>query len=502
MKQAWAGRINSLAQGATQYFAPFDSAALSTSRVVAENIVTIAATLKNMSLVLSAAPGSGKSRTFTLYLNGAATALTFTISDLATSGSDTTHTVSVSPGDLISVQSAVAATPASANMNAFYIEADETNTQYGAGPAARPSVLGSVTTYMGVFDNESSTVEATARDVCPFDGTITALYINVTPAPGTGKSRVFTIMKNGTAQDGTGGTPDTVVTIADSNLTGSKSFSLSVVRGDELSVRSVPVSSPATMSLGMGVALTPSVDGEFLFSVHPGSMSTSAVNYHPLQAASLGWNATESSVSIQYLGTATLALKNLTVGLSGTPGTGKSYTFKVRKDGADTGISVAISDSATTGQSNDTITAVSNAVLCYSCTPSGTPTSRSATLGIVASFGGLLIDKADLQLAGYAPSVLVPVTITVGAGNLAITGQAPSSTLGSGIAAGNLDLVGETPILGVTRIIPVDTAVMVFGGDAPNILLPVGAAAVAFGGLAPVTMAPVEILFPALLLMD
>lgn len=52
---------------------------------------------------LSAAPGSSRTRTFTVRVNGADTAVTFTINSGSTTGSDTVNTVNVTTGQLISV---------------------------------------------------------------------------------------------------------------------------------------------------------------------------------------------------------------------------------------------------------------------------------------------------------------------------------------------------------------------------------------------------------------
>lgn len=59
----------------------------------------LSGTLKNLRVLLSAAPGVGKSITITVRKNQASTGVSVTISDANTTGVDTVNTVSVAPGD-------------------------------------------------------------------------------------------------------------------------------------------------------------------------------------------------------------------------------------------------------------------------------------------------------------------------------------------------------------------------------------------------------------------
>jgi hypothetical protein len=75
--------------------------------------ITKSMVLKNLTVVLSTAPGAGNTRTFTLYKNAVATAMVVTLTGAAaTTGQDTTNTVSVTTYDTVSVYSDVASGPA------------------------------------------------------------------------------------------------------------------------------------------------------------------------------------------------------------------------------------------------------------------------------------------------------------------------------------------------------------------------------------------------------
>src|SRR5262245_15269962 len=93
-------------------------------------------------------------------------------------------------------------------------------------------------------------------------------------------------MVNGVAQDGSGGTPDTSITLAGSGsgagiTIGVSTFTLTLAPGDLVSLRVVTgTGTPAGTTWGIGVAFTAAVAGEFaICSSDQQSMSSVAVNY-------------------------------------------------------------------------------------------------------------------------------------------------------------------------------------------------------------------------------
>jgi len=66
---------------------------------------------KNLYVHLNRAPGEGNSRTIRLFVDGAGTALSVTISGLETEGEDTAHTVKVDAGSYVSWQHRLSGTP-------------------------------------------------------------------------------------------------------------------------------------------------------------------------------------------------------------------------------------------------------------------------------------------------------------------------------------------------------------------------------------------------------
>ncbi len=108
-----------------------------------------------------------------------------------------------------------------------------------------------------------------------------------------------------------------------------------------------------------------------------GALSTTLTVYGGNLAA---WTGTEALV--QKLVPAAGVFSNFKVNLNGAPSAGKSYTFTVRKNGVDTGIVVAISGTATTGEDvTNTATFAAGDLLSISSVPSGTPTARVVSSG-------------------------------------------------------------------------------------------------------------------------
>lgn len=64
-------------------------------------IITRSHLIHNMYVRLATAPGGATSRTFTIYLNGVATAITVTIAGASTTGNNTANSINVVVGDTI-----------------------------------------------------------------------------------------------------------------------------------------------------------------------------------------------------------------------------------------------------------------------------------------------------------------------------------------------------------------------------------------------------------------
>src|SRR3990167_620465 len=182
-----------------------------------------AGVLRNLGIWRDPAPGTGESVTITLRVNGAATALVCVLSGTNQSAVTTGTDISVVLGDLITVSYVTSASPAALNHPEIISIEFEGSVARESGYAIATTGAITGTKYDGVFrgpSNWSNSDGLNHRDVVAVPGALTGFWADFETAPGSGKSITFTIRKNGVDQDGSGGTPDTRLTISDSATTG------------------------------------------------------------------------------------------------------------------------------------------------------------------------------------------------------------------------------------------------------------------------------------------
>jgi len=350
-------------------------------------------TFTNLLITLAGAPGTGKSWTFTVRKNGVDTALSVVISDTATTGRDTTHSVAVAPGDLLSLKSVPSGTPsASGWLITVALEFTSTNTGESGYSGQTPTVnlSTSAARYQGVFRlnngwNTTSATAGSARSVVAAAGTVTALYLLLTAAPGAAKSYTFSLYKNGTKQDGSGGTVDTRVIITGAGVTtGSATFSLSVSPGDVLTLECAPTGTPTVARASAGVRFVATTDGESQFCGCTSNVpSTSSANYTRIPSASaINWTGTDNNdTSLCLAGVTSFPCPNSRCAWIRRRGATKSYTFDLRRNAASPAgtPTVAISGTATSGADTSNSLVLSDGeTFSLRVVPAGTPTAAGA----------------------------------------------------------------------------------------------------------------------------
>lgn len=213
---------------------------------------SVTGTFQNWSLKLSAAPGVGNSYTFVVRINGVDSGLTITISDAATSGSDTTHTASISAGDVVTIKRTGTGSPASVSTIKSYLEFSAASNKScyvhngthpgfpGSNPTAYGPFLFSIVTGSGAaWDNADNHLINFRKKVMPVGGTVTRIDVRSADSASwtdaalpTGCTAVLVARKNGVEQDGTGGTTDTRITVNDAGSTYTWTGSLALAAGD------------------------------------------------------------------------------------------------------------------------------------------------------------------------------------------------------------------------------------------------------------------------------
>lgn len=376
----FAGIGTNLDTGAVRYSGISGGYVWSTSTTGMRQAISTPGYLDYLRIELSGAPDTGKSYTFVLLVNGAPTALTCTIADLNTSGSDLVNSVAVSPGDTVQLRCTPAGSPdAAAARWTMRFTGDNSRESLILGTS---ECLNAANSWSPISQNLNlmSFTENDARQVCPTRGKIKNLYCVMAASPGGGaKAYTFTLRVNGINSALT-------CTIAGAATTANDTtHEVTVAAGDILTLGIVPVNSPDDLVyLAFGTTFLADIDGESLvLGGGSDNLNPAATEYKPLVTNSLGlsWNASESF--LYQLGQA-CTLRKLYVLLSAAPDTGKSYTFMVRQASAPTALAVTIADLATTGNNvaDDVALIVGNEVAMQAA-PTASPDVADAYWGCV-----------------------------------------------------------------------------------------------------------------------
>lgn len=173
------------------------SAASVSSRQI---VMPTSGTLKNLYTYLSVAPGTGNSRTYTVNQNGSDTALAVTYSNSDVNiKSDTSDTIAVSAGDLISLKVASTSFPAVAT-GAWGVTFVPTTVGDFIIPASHNGTsANNATTYLpmeGFTTGSPTQTETAAQTLGWSDYVIKALYVDMNNAPASGKSWTLSLREN------------------------------------------------------------------------------------------------------------------------------------------------------------------------------------------------------------------------------------------------------------------------------------------------------------------
>lgn len=349
MKQVFLGGCGGL--GTAGPFTFLDGFALTSStRQGRENLILEAGTLSNLRVVITVAPGGAVTRTYTVWVNGVATALTCSIGPAATSAEDITHTVAVAAGDLITLKHTAAVGAAAANgVFSAVFEATTANRAVWGSQATGAPVLGGPAYGALGSTAENAFPSATAAGAAvpwAINCTITSFSIRIGPAPGAGKTRTFTIFRNGVAEASSAlvfGAADTVLTVV--------GLSISVSPQDELCVESKSTGGPPAAAFSVGVSYAPSVDGQWNISGDYRA-DYAGGRYAPLNGQT-GENVTENTRQVlafpasAYLGP--WFLSGLYVKTNTAPGGANTRTYTLRRNAANSALEVTLSGAATSG---------------------------------------------------------------------------------------------------------------------------------------------------------
>jgi hypothetical protein len=338
-----------LANNLTTYMAPIGTLLTPTTveaRVVFK--VDQGGTVRQLRALLGTAPGGTATRTITFRKNGVDQAVTVTFAAADTSKNDTTNSLTVAAGDTLVVKLTATNTPAASSLALVWeLETATTaTTQYAIGTSEVS--LTTSTSYAPLFSAGVFQAGGAANSdaLAGAAGTITSVRYALDAAPTAGLSRTFTIVKNGTDQDGTAGTPDTRVTISDTATTGAATFTVAVAVGDLLRAKATVTGSPAAArAIGTHtfVATTP---GQMVLAAVPNIAPTaSTTQYGQAVGGPYAWSGTEAPRELPGPPTA-VTLSGLYVYLESAMGAGASAVYTLRQNTSDTTQTVTIGTGA------------------------------------------------------------------------------------------------------------------------------------------------------------
>lgn len=348
-------------------------------------------TIDKLTITIDSAVAASATKVFTLNINGSDTALTGTINAGQTQVVCTGGPISVTAGDLVYIKYAHTGTPgASANAQVSWLF-NGVSSGESVYMGSEQALTSTTPRFFGVFPPGNAASTSTANDVTTIAaaaGTITKMYCGIIAAAGTTGSYKFTIFKNGVAQDGTGGTPDTRLTITNvtTRVNQSVSFSLPVAVGDLLYIQCDAISTPSSKTGNISILFVATNPGESIFGWPlpsiPGT-SGGASNFNgPYNGFGEGF--TWGSEANRLVNVADkFKLYGMQFWLATAPGATKSRTFESRKNSASGNQTLTISGTSTTGSDlvhQDNFSALDQ--ICHF--ESATANTPTASIGAVA----------------------------------------------------------------------------------------------------------------------
>ena len=353
---------------AVRYQAPVGAALMpwATAAATVQAPVSTAGTLKSLYVYFPSAPTAGKSWEMVIMKNGVATSLDCTVADTATTCSDTSDTVSLSAGDLISLRVTPAGTPISSVPTWSLVFEPTTDNAFTYPATARVSTLSMVYLAPGTTRDNMNATENNARFVAPIAGTFKDYLFDYSKKTSNAFAVTTTLRKNGA---------DTAISCSISGTTYSCTDpdTVTAAAGDRFSISDIMAGNNGTNYSRFALTFTPDTSGYFLLPASTDDVpSSSATEFLPIQAGDFNWSATESahqSVSN------TMKIKGMTVLLTTAPSSGRTRTFTLRQNGADTSLSCTISNTDTTCSAATDVVVEAGDLLATEATPSGTPTS-------------------------------------------------------------------------------------------------------------------------------
>jgi hypothetical protein len=419
-------------------FMPFPAQGAPTSAEVhVESVWMVDGTFRNLRVEIDTAPGGGKSWVFVVRINGVDSAMTVTIADSATVGTDTSNDIAVSEGDVLTLKCTGSGTPAVSVIHKIAVEFEGDNAGESGYNGTPASVNQSTAMKAGVFwDTHTSSsrdtfntthTAAQVGNIVPTPGDITgyAFHLNQSAGGGTKGYQLYfykalaaspnTYVK----QDGAGSTVNTGLLIDGSNegvtKTITASFTLPVARGDRVYIDITPLNTPTLgLKAGLATRFVADTDGESIVGGWEATAaSNTGVRYNVQHGIGAAWPSTETVAALANNGVSAFTLTKFHVGMENVPGAGKHWIADVRLSGATPGGTLSVTIADTTSP------------------PTGADLSRSVAVAATDTFNIRLSPTNTPAAAGLMTWSAVMNAVAVPTRRVTIFGDNGSTPAGS-----------------------------------------------------------------------
>lgn len=359
----WGGSLTGPSTSANRFIPPFEGSGGSNKNSAAGPARTpcpVGGVFSNLEVNYPVALTGAQTYTTTLVKNAVDSTLSAVVTNAATRGSDTSHTVSVVEGDDICMKIAPSGTPNAQTV----VQAGMlfTSTTAGESPLFGGSTATAIsaTTYLPFGSGLNAATEAVAQSICATAGVIDKLYVNLGTAPGGGGSWTYTLFKNGSSTGLTCAISGSNTAANDTNA----GHAVTIAAGDRISIEAAATSSPTAGIVTFGVRWVPTIAGEGLMFAVWGSSPTVNVDRFNNARGNAASQATESNTYNIVPFACTIKKQYLHVG-TGPGGVVRTRSVWLRQgtvggSQADTTLTSVVTDTAT--DANDTTHTVSGAV--------------------------------------------------------------------------------------------------------------------------------------------
>jgi hypothetical protein len=366
------GNTSALSTSAAQSHFPQHSAGATLNNTAANRAVSFAfpMSLGDPHVKFSVAPGTGTSRTLTVQNSGAATMAAVTVSDTNTTGSNNRRSLTIAATQLVDLRMSLSGTPAAANLAEAGLNIYSDRYPMVAATAANAST--SVTSYMGLAHTSGiQTTTANASHTWLGAGKLKGFRFQIINATITSGSWLATMYKNGVAQDGAGGTPDTRMTVDSTNSAVSNTTTeVTTADNDTFYWEIVPSTPSNARPIAITSGFIPDTDGQFPVFNARGDNPGTGTQYSIFHGGEI-WSGTESNRE-SYALAANLVKLYLLLGAALTSGQGR--TIVVRKNSVDTSATVALVNSGTDGTWTGSVAFADGDIINVATTRTSTPT--------------------------------------------------------------------------------------------------------------------------------